>query len=317
VDFQAHAHPFHDAPKLEEVARIDRIGPYHGYSEQLARWQDLVDSGAKAFEVGKSVLDRPIFALQWGPEDAEETCLAMAGIHAMEWIGVETLHRMMQSLVDSEPIKRRLVFVPIVNVDGFLRVEDDLRNRRARFRRGNAHGVDLNRNWPTHFRSFNLAPALLPFLGKSGKAALSEPEIAAMMSLIENLERTSKLKTVLSMHSFGKMILLPYGGRWRRPEGFDSMAETAQKLKGTFHEKYTVRQCARWVPGFFARGMELDSIADHSGAEAILIECSGGGLSLWRPRSWFSPFRWFNPKAPEATVEGLAPGLKQLLLGTL
>jgi hypothetical protein len=209
------------------------------------------------------------------------------------------------------------VFVPIVNIDGFFQVEDDLRNHRVRFRRANARGVDLNRNWPTHFRAFNLAPTILPFLGKSGKKAQSEPEIAAMVHLIQALRGSSHLETVLSMHSFGKMILLPYGGRWRRPDGFESMVDTARQLKANFHQRYTIRQCARWAPGFFARGMELDYIADNTEAQGILIECSGGGLSCFRPRSLFSPFRWFNPKDPQSTVDGLTPALSRLLSATL
>ena len=315
MDFKNQKHPYALSQNFRDKARIERIGSYYGYGKQVARWQDLVRQGARAYEIGRSVLDQPILALQWGPEDAQETSLAMAGIHAMEWIGVEVLHRVMQSLCDEKGLRRKIIFVPIMNVDGFLQVEDDLRKGKSRFRRGNANGVDLNRNWPSHFRSWNFAPALLPFLGKSGKTALSQPETAAVMSLIENLNGSTRLKTVLSLHSFGRMILLPYGGRWKRPSGFESMVTTATKLQNTFHEKYTIRQCSRWVPGFFARGMEIDSMVDRTEAEAVLIECSKGGLSLWQPRSWFSPFRWFNPQQPENTITGLTPGLRKLLLG--
>lgn len=114
-------------------------------------------------EIGRSVQERPIVAFGSGPLDAPLKVLAVGAIHGDETAGMRIARR----LIHSAPISRvRLVVVPTINPDGV-----------AAHTRGNAHGVDLNRNFPFRWR---------PLTGGeyAGPRALSEPESRAAQRLI-------------------------------------------------------------------------------------------------------------------------------------
>jgi len=105
--------------------------------------------------IGRSVQDRPIVAFRSGPEDAPLEVLVVGAIHGDETAGMRIADR----LIQAPPIPGvRLLVVPTVNPDGV-----------AAGTRGNAHGVDLNRNFPYRW---------LPLDGGeySGAHPLSEPE---------------------------------------------------------------------------------------------------------------------------------------------
>jgi protein MpaA len=92
------------------------------------------------------------------------------------------LERLMAVLA-SEPERlegRRAVFVPVVNPDGY---DDNTRQ--------NAHGVDLNRNFPT--ADWGARPDDAKHA--PGPAIASEPETRALMTLVET-ERPAKIITI-------------------------------------------------------------------------------------------------------------------------
>ncbi len=114
-------------------------------------------------EIGRSVQNRPIVAFASGPPDAALTVLAVGAIHGDETAGMRITRR----LIRGAPIDRvHLIVVPTINPDGV-----------AANTRGNARGVDLNRNFPYRWR---------PLTGGeySGPAPLSEPESRAAHRLI-------------------------------------------------------------------------------------------------------------------------------------
>ncbi|HUH01814.1 MAG TPA: hypothetical protein VML75_07445, partial [Kofleriaceae bacterium] len=89
----------------------------------------------------------------------------------------------------------------------------------------------------------------------------------------------------------------------------------ANALISRLSHRYSVTQSARWVPGAFAHGMEIDTLHDRYGADALLVECSLGGASLRRPASLAHPFRWFNPARPAGEIAALAPAIASFLAG--
>lgn len=106
-------------------------------------------------QIGQSVHDRPIFAFKSGPRFAPLTVVVVGAIHGDETAGMRIARR----LIHAPPLRRvRLFVVPTINPDGV-----------AAGTRGNAHGVDLNRNFPYRWR---------PLRGGeySGPRPLSEPE---------------------------------------------------------------------------------------------------------------------------------------------
>ena len=81
------------------------------------------------------------------------TTLVIAGVHPIEWIGVEVARALPAALVAAPPTDRRVVIVPVLNPDGYAAVEADLRAGRRRWHRtsgrdGRGRGVDRNRTFP-------------------------------------------------------------------------------------------------------------------------------------------------------------------------
>ncbi|HSB39905.1 MAG TPA: M14 family zinc carboxypeptidase [Gaiellaceae bacterium] len=115
--------------------------------------------------VGRSVRDRPIVAYERGDRAAEAT-LVVGVIHGTEPAGLAVISRLRHMRL---PPHVHLWLVPTLNPDGL-----------AAGTRQNAHGVDLNRNWPTAWKPNGVA-----WDGYySGPRPLSEPENRAMRAFI-------------------------------------------------------------------------------------------------------------------------------------
>lgn len=115
--------------------------------------------------VGMSVEGRPIECRTLGY--GGRTVLFMATIHGDESVGTPLL-RDLEAHLQAHPrllTGRTIVFLPVANPDGF-----------AHNTRENAHGVDLNRNFPAD--NFDASK-------NHGVAPLSEPESRAIMAVLE------------------------------------------------------------------------------------------------------------------------------------
>jgi predicted deacylase len=301
---------------------------YRGHAELIDAWLDAADRGARVRIIGATVEHAPVVALEIGPEIAPASSVILAGVHPLEWIGVEAALALLARLCAEPPENRCITLVPLVNVDGYRRVEADLRAGRRRWRRYNTHGVDLNRNWPSWFRgpSSGWAGRLAGSAGLAGLAKLtrrggaqpwSEPETAAVAGLLDRLHARAPIDVATSLHSFGRMLLVPYGGRWRPPRRAAELHAMARAVAARLvpARRYRVRQVSRWLPGFFARGLEIDTLHDRYGALSLLVECGGGGLALAEPASWLQPFRWYNPIDPDPEVRALCDALEPLVRG--
>lgn len=295
---------------------VDRIGPYRSYGELVDEQSALAERGARIAVEGRTPAGRPIVALEFGPESAETISVVIAGVHAMEWIGVEVGRAIAAQLAADPPRDRRVVIFPLLNPDGYATAEADLRAARRRFRRTNAHGVDLNRNFPTHWRRFHLRSRVVPPLGDGGIAPGSEPEVAAVVRRLDReVDAGAKIDRAISLHSFGRKILYPFGGRFRAPPDRDRLRAEAKALRDRM-PSYEVVQVARWVPGAFAHGLEIDHLYVRYGATALLIELSSGGVRALDPSSWAHPLRWFNPRDPETAVAEVLPALEGFVRAT-
>lgn len=135
---------------------------------------------------GQSYLGRPLEV--WRPR---ERCryLIFAGIHGEEPETTYALSRALRQL--AEPLEKCAV-VLAANPDGIVRGT-----------RGNARGVDLNRNFPS--RDWKPAPVThrstledkSDVLLSPGESAASEPETRALLSLIADL----KPEAVIALHA--------------------------------------------------------------------------------------------------------------------
>jgi len=113
--------------------------------------------------IGRSVEGRPIVATLNGDPAAPLQVLVVGSIHGNETAGMRVTR---QLLARPAPRNAALRIVPTLNPDGV-----------AADTRGNAHGVDLNRNFPYDWQ---------PLTGGeySGTGGLSEPESRAAHRLI-------------------------------------------------------------------------------------------------------------------------------------
>jgi hypothetical protein len=290
--------PFHRDVDLEAIGRYRPL-------DDVFEAVRAIDG--RVSEVGRTHEGRPLLRVDLGDRDAAHVTLVIAGLHAMEWIGVETALALATEWMADPPIDRRLVMLPVLNPDGYAKVERELREDRWIFTRANARGVDLNRNFATHYRRFHPLAALLPFIGGPGEAPGSEPETRATLEAIER--DRGKIDRAVSLHSFGNKLLLPFGGRWQVPDDYDALAALAREVNRGLGGRYAIHSSSHWVPGSFAYGMELDHF-HHEGIDALLVECSTGGLSFFDPNSWFHPFRWFNPRDPEKQSVAIARALR-------
>ena len=119
--------------------------------------------------IGTSVQGRPIVAVhRWRP-GATRTLLVIGNIHGDEQAGLRVVHRL---LTDSLPSAVDLWLIRSANPDGT-----------AADRRTNAHGVDLNRNFPRHWVSAGRGTS-----NWSGPRAASEPETRALLSFVRRIQ---------------------------------------------------------------------------------------------------------------------------------
>ena len=125
--------------------------------------------------IGRGREGRPIVAWHLGDPASPVKAVFLGTIHGNE----AQPARILTNLRDGRPITGADVWVvPYLNPDGF-----------AHHSRRNAHGVDLNRNFPVHwirqFGSFD-----------SGPAPASEPETQAVMAFLADI----RPRSVVSFH---------------------------------------------------------------------------------------------------------------------
>jgi protein MpaA len=116
--------------------------------------------------IGHSVRGRPIVVVRNGEAGAPERVLVIGCVHGNEPAGMRVARRLIGS---APPADAALWIVPTLNPDGV-----------AADTRGNAHGVDLNRNFPFAWRPLGGGEY-------SGHHPLSEPESRAAERLILRL----------------------------------------------------------------------------------------------------------------------------------
>ncbi|HEY9842943.1 MAG: M14 family zinc carboxypeptidase [Candidatus Sericytochromatia bacterium] len=186
---------------------------------QLVRLEDVGDTWEK--QQGKA--DHDIWAVHLNGQQraGKQVVLMTGGVHARELAPVEILMKLLDLLSSGygkDPRitqllnTRELVIMPMVNVDGRVKVEQG-----AAWQRKNTHGsgIDLNRNFDNHW---NYAGLNVPASWKSGlmdpnseifsgSGPASEPETQIVQAMMQKL----KPVVFVDMHSYGELMLWPLG----------------------------------------------------------------------------------------------------------
>jgi predicted deacylase len=118
--------------------------------------------------LGRSVQGRPIVAWHRWHDGANRTLLVLGNVHGDEQAGLRVVRRLRRAPL---PPAVDLWVIPSGNPDGT-----------AADRRTNAHGVDLNRNFPRFWRRTGRGTTQW-----SGPVAASEPETRLLMRVVRRL----------------------------------------------------------------------------------------------------------------------------------
>jgi murein peptide amidase A len=122
--------------------------------------------------IGRSVLGRPIRVIESGNPTSPQTLLVIGCIHGTEQAGTAVTRRL---IAGPAPAAAHVWILNYINPDGA-----------AVGSRVNAHGVDLNRNFPSHWRHIGVQGDLQ----YSGSRPASEPETRIAIRLIERIRPT-------------------------------------------------------------------------------------------------------------------------------
>ncbi|OWK52962.1 Carboxypeptidase O [Lonchura striata] len=131
-----------------------------------------------------------------------------------------------------------LYVLPVLNIDGYIYSweEDRLwRKSRSPFENGTCYGTDLNRNfnssWGSVGVSFNCSSDVF-----CGSGPESEPETRAVAQFIQS--KKSDVLCYLTIHSYGQLILTPYGFTTKPPSNNEELMQVAKEAAAALTGKY-------------------------------------------------------------------------------
>ena len=215
---------------------------YRSYDEQGGIRDELYalakknPSIVKLKVIGHTIQGREIIALKVTKnanqlaDGARPAALWMGTIHAREWIATEVDRRLLHHFVDNYGKNaeitnlvntRELWFMPVANPDGYQYTFDTERLWRKNLRDVNSDGqvtagdgVDLNRNYNERWNYDNEGSSTESSSDTyRGPEPASEPETKAHQKLIDDL----KFKFLVTYHSYGPLLLYPYGWQIQTP----------------------------------------------------------------------------------------------------
>ncbi|MEK7722276.1 MAG: M14 family metallopeptidase [Elusimicrobiota bacterium] len=266
---------------------------YHNFMETTGLLRQMADANpeiASLFSIGKTSEGRDIWCLRINSDAKGEAASSKPGAlyignhHAREHLSNEVPLLFAAWLFDHKndaDIKEYInnldiYIVPMLNPDG---AEYDIKTGSYRYHRKNMRvnpdksiGVDLNRNYDSWFCEAGAST----YPGSDtycGPRAFSEPESQAVKKLIEGRKN---LKTHISYHSYGSVILYPWGGQEadiadvKDRQAFIGMAAAMGRLTGYSPEKSSDL--------YVATGDSCDWAYAAAGIFAFTFELEGGGF---------------------------------------
>lgn len=204
---------------------------YHNYKETYDVLKQIADKNqdvASLFSIGKSFEGRDIWCLRINPDEKNNTSSKKPGVlivgnhHSREHLTNEMVLLFAVYLLENKNNpdiqkyinKLDIYIIPMLNPDG---VEYDIATGKYRWWRKNTNtlntnsvvGVDLNRNYDFNWckQGASSSPNSDTYCGKS---AFSEPETKVLRDF---MIKNKNIKTAISYHSYGSLVLYPWGGK--------------------------------------------------------------------------------------------------------
>ncbi len=127
------------------------------------------------------------FGIQFEHARNKKHLLLLGGVHGDEVEGVVLANALLAQLLENDSLNFQMTLVPTFNIDGIIAKT-----------RGNANGVDLNRNLPTK----DWSPDATTPRYQPGPHPLSEPENQALVQFLTN----EKPDFIISLHSWKPLL---------------------------------------------------------------------------------------------------------------
>ncbi len=266
---------------------------YHDYAEMASELKAIAQAApglASVFSIGKTVQGRDILALRLNTDASGTAPSAKPGavftgtIHAREHLSTEVALLLGRFLVEKkdDPKVRELLgtrdvyILPMINPDG---AEFDISTGEYQWHRKNmsrnsdgSTGVDLNRNYGYLWGGAGSSGS--PWSDTyRGPGAFSEPESKAFKSFLEGRRN---VKTLISYHSYGELVLYPWGGSdsdvpdAKDLAAYKALAAEMGKLTGYAPQKSSDL--------YVATGDATDWTYAALGIFSFTIELGGGGF---------------------------------------
>ncbi|MDC0667513.1 M14 family metallopeptidase [Nannocystis radixulma] len=291
----------------------DELAPYPSPEGRAAETADLTARvGGELVEYGTSIEGRPLVAVRVPSTLSDRPrILCGANIHGVEFIAGRVALGLLRALADGDPrlvelrARAELWVVPSINPDGYARTFAAGGHGRLPNFRANAHGVDLNRNYP---RPGGAAPSWLPGAGSDrpgdatyrGPHPLSEPETAAL----DRLFSAQRFVAGANLHSFMGTVI-PARVTERRAYA------TYRRLCRSFARAQPHRRYFRLASRIFDTftGEQEDHQHHAHGTWAVCVETFTILASYRQHLRAPSVFWRFNPRDPAPWVENDVSGL--------
>ena len=239
-------------------------------SGYLADCRKLVELGAEQIEIGRTVLNRPIFAFEIGC--GYPKILAQYAIHAREHITYYLANLHSVYLLKTIPAGAGTIYIlPVINVDGVALCLDGVDsagamadnllelNRSTDFSqwKANARGVDLNVNFDARWGTGKQNVLNAGAQNYIGSAPNSEPETRSLIAFTEQI----KPDVTLSFHSKGEVIFWDFH---QSPSALVRDKKIGKKKKKS--TGYRLRRTSASAGGY------KDWCIEHLGIPAYTIE---------------------------------------------
>jgi len=227
-------------------------GKYHGY-DTISEFMDCLGesySGVHVHNIGRSSEGRDIKVVEVGR--GSRKIWIDGGIHAREWISPASVSFILHSLVEESHNYKDLLdtftfyIAPSINPDGYeySRSYDRMWRKTRSRNSGSCVGVDPNRNWGYEWGGKGASKSPCSEIYR-GPRAFSEPETLAVKRFIMDRSRQASWELYLTFHSYGQMVLYPWGYDRVNHRGEDELRRLGNVGARALKRGYTVGSAAK------------------------------------------------------------------------
>ncbi|KAL7370361.1 hypothetical protein ABVT39_026465 [Epinephelus coioides] len=229
---------------------------------EIANWMDQIAKDyhdvVSIVEYGQTYEKKVIRLLKIGVNTGEKKKAIWmdCGIHAREWIAPAFCQYFVREILQAyktDPKMQEMMtnmdfyVTPVLNMDGYVYSWKDNTTRLWRKNRSpgpsgcDCYGTDLNRNFDANWGTIGISSNCCSII-YCGSQAVSEPEAQAVTYFVGS--RKEDFLCFLTIHSYGQLLLVPYGHPNFTAANYDELMEVglgaADAIRRVHGMNYTV-----------------------------------------------------------------------------